>query len=173
MKHWYMLTVVGADQPGIVAALTEALYRGGSNLGEASMVRLGGNFTIMLMVQSAAGSAPLRALVEGATRRFDLHVHIDEIQVQLHQHPQPNVRVVVHGADRAGIVADVTRALARAGLNILDLESEVGGTEAQPLYIMLLQGHVSGGATALEPALADVRKSGVEVQLTTIDTLIG
>lgn len=173
MQHWYMLTVVGTDQPGIVAALTEALYRGGGNLGEASMVRLGGNFTIMLMVQSAAGSAPLRALVEGAIRQFDLHVHIDEIQAQLHQHLEPNVRVVVHGADRAGIVAEVTGALARAGLNILDLDSEVGGTETQPIYIMLLQGYVAGGTAALEPALADVRKSGVEVQLTSIDTLIG
>ena len=173
MKHWYMLTLVGMDQPGIVAALTEALYRGGSNLGEASMVRLGGNFTVMLMVESAAGSAPLRTMVEGAIRQFDLHVHIDEIQARLHQHPEPNVRVVVHGADRAGIVAEVTGALARAGLNILDLDSEVGGTEAQPIYIMLLQGFVAGGATALEPVLADVRKSGVEVHITSIDTLIG
>ncbi len=173
MKHWYMLTVVGADQPGIVAALTDALYRGGSNLGEASMVRLGGNFTIMLMVESGAGSAPLLTMVEGAIKQFDLHVHIDEIRAQLHQHPEPNVRVVVHGADRVGIVADVTGALARAGLNILDLESEVGGTEAQPIYIMLLQGYVAGGTAALEPKLTDVRKSGVEVQITAIDTLIG
>src|SRR4030067_3820292 len=51
MKRWYMVTVVGKDRPGIVAGLTEALYRGGANLGEASMARLGGNFTIMLMVQ--------------------------------------------------------------------------------------------------------------------------
>ncbi len=173
MKHWYMLTVVGADQPGIVAALTEALYRDGGNLGEASMVRLGGNFTIMLMLESPAGSATLRTLVDDAIKQFDLRVHIDEIQAQLHQHPQPNVQVVVHGADRAGIVAEVTGALARAGLNILDLESEVGGTQAHPLYIMLLQGHVAGGAAALEPALAAMRKRGVEVQLTAIDTLVG
>jgi len=37
-EHWHMLTVVGADRPGIVAKLTEALFRGGCNLGEASMV---------------------------------------------------------------------------------------------------------------------------------------
>ena len=71
------------------------------------------------------------------------------------------------------IPLDVTGALAHAGLNILDLESEVGGTEAQPLYIMLLQGFVAGGVAALEPTLDDVRKSGVEVQITSIDTLIG
>jgi hypothetical protein len=30
-----MLTVAGTDRPGIVAALTDALFRGGANLGEA------------------------------------------------------------------------------------------------------------------------------------------
>ena len=47
---WYMLTLVGKDRPGIVAHVTAALYEGGANLGETSMMRLGGNFTIMLMV---------------------------------------------------------------------------------------------------------------------------
>ena len=50
MSNWYMLTVVGRDRPGIVSQVTLALYKGGGNLGEASMVRLGGNFSIMLMV---------------------------------------------------------------------------------------------------------------------------
>ena len=57
MKHWLMLTVVGRDQPGIVAGLTDALYRTGANLGEASMTRLGGNFTIMMMVETVLTEA--------------------------------------------------------------------------------------------------------------------
>ncbi|MCG7961385.1 MAG: amino acid-binding protein, partial [Candidatus Thiodiazotropha taylori] len=40
---WQMLTLVGEDQPGIVAQVTDALFRGGCTLGEASMLRLGGN----------------------------------------------------------------------------------------------------------------------------------
>ncbi len=49
MKRRPMLTLVGTDRPGIVAALTETLFRASCNLGEASMARLSGNFTIMLM----------------------------------------------------------------------------------------------------------------------------
>ena len=49
MKRWHMLTLVGTDRPGIMAALTGTLFRAGCNLGEASMARLSGNFTIMLM----------------------------------------------------------------------------------------------------------------------------
>ena len=40
MNHWYMLTLVGRDRPGIVAKVTAALFDGGCNLGEASMMRL-------------------------------------------------------------------------------------------------------------------------------------
>ncbi|MCB1728801.1 MAG: amino acid-binding protein, partial [Gammaproteobacteria bacterium] len=53
--QWHMLTLIGEDKPGIVAAVTQALYGLGLNLGETSMLRLGGNFTIMMMV---SGSQP-------------------------------------------------------------------------------------------------------------------
>ena len=173
MKHWYMLTVVGTDKPGIVAGLTQALFRGGCNLGEASMVRLGGNFTIMLMVETDAGIDALRSLTDETARQFGLRLHIDGIQAHLHEHPEPNIQVVVHGADRAGIVTEVTTALATAGLNILDLESEVGGTPDRPIYVMLLEGHAAGGVEAMEKALAPIRKSGIDVHVSPIDTLIG
>ena len=52
--NWYMLTLIGEDKPGIVAAVTQSLYELGLNLGETSMLRLGGNFTIMMMVSTLA-----------------------------------------------------------------------------------------------------------------------
>ena len=49
MENWLMLTFVGKDRPGIVAKVSQVLFDMQGNLGEASMTRLGGNFTIMLM----------------------------------------------------------------------------------------------------------------------------
>ena len=40
--NWYMLTLVGADRPGITAAVTRALFDGGMNLG-AGPARAGGS----------------------------------------------------------------------------------------------------------------------------------
>ena len=105
MKRWYMVTVVGKDRPGIVAGLTEALYRGGANLGEASMARLGGNFTIMLMVQIDAEANELERLMAPLARELALRVHVDAIEGRLHEHLEPNVRIAVYGADTPGIVA--------------------------------------------------------------------
>jgi len=171
-SRWYMVTVVGADRPGIVAAITDALFRAGCNLGEASMVRLGANFSVMLMVEGAGG-ADLAALLQPVTDGLGLRLHVDVIDGVLHHHPEPTVQITVHGADRPGIVAQVTGALAGIGFNILDLNSDVAGTPQQPIYVMVIDGAVDGGAPAVENVLAPLRAGGIEVRVTAIDTLIG
>ncbi len=173
MTHWYMLTLVGKDRPGIVAHLSAALYDGGCNLGEASMMRLGGNFTIMMMVQFDGNISALKHMVEPVAESMGLHLHLDRIEAKLHQHLEPDVRITVYGADRAGIVAHITGALAEAGLHILDMDTSVAGTEEKPIYIMQIEGHAAEGVGALQSALDAVAEKGVEAQLETIDTMIG
>lgn len=173
MSKWYMLTVVGQDRPEIVARVTSALYRGGCNLGEASMLRLGGNFTIMMMVQGGDGAETLVAILDPEAKALNLHCHIDEIEGQLHRHVQPDVRITVFGADRAGIVARVTTALAEAGLDILDLDSDVAGSEAEPVYVMYMEGRALKGVAALQSALDALSDEGIETRLSPVDTMMG
>jgi len=168
---WQMLTLVGKDRPGIVAQVTEALFQGGCNLGEASMIRLGGNFTIMLMVRN--GGEGLAALIEPVAERLGLRFHVDPIHGELHQHTAPNYQIRVVGADRTGIVARVSGALTRAGLNILELESDVVGNEQEPVYIMTIQGAADATLEELEAALAGLDLQGMEVNIAPIETLIG
>ena len=173
MSHWYMLTLVGKDRPGIVAHVSAALFDGGCNLGEASMMRLGGNFTIMLMVEFEGRLKALDDLLEPVADSMGLHRHLDRIDADLHHHLEPDVRITVYGADRAGIVSRITGGLAEAGLHILDMESSVAGTEAKPIYIMQIEGHAAEGVESLQSALDIVVQDGIEAQLETIETLIG
>ena len=168
MSEWKMLTLVGEDRPGIVARVTDALYRAGWNLGEASMIRLGGNFTIMMMV---AGSGEIEATLAPVIRDLGLHLHVDPIKGELHRHRIPNIQVRVNGADRAGIVSQVTGALAENGFNILELESDVAGSPRQPVYIMNIQGVSATPLEQLEQVLAGLE--GVDVSVSSIETLIG
>lgn len=168
-----MLTLVGEDRSGIVAAVTRALFEHGMNLGETSMLRLGGSFTIMMMVSGGQRIEDVEAAVEEVAARLDLHVHIDPMAGGLHRHLVPNIQVTVSGADRAGIVADVTGTLAEAGFNILDLESDVAGSEDRPVYIMQIAGVAEVEIESLEQALAPLRSNGVDVRVTPIDTMIG
>ena len=178
--HWFMLTVVGKDRPAIVARITAALYDSGCNLGEASMTRLGGNFTVMLMVQYAGSTAAeldrtaaLEQLVAPVCESLGLKLHVDKIEGQLHRHPEADVHIRVFGADRAGIVAQVTTVLADAGLDILDLQSDVAGTEDKPIYIMQIEGRALQGVAALESAVQILDGKGMEVHLEPIDVMIG
>ena len=168
MNDWKMLTLVGEDRPGIVAAVTDALFRGGWNLGEASMIRLGSSFTIMMMI---AGEGDVGRVIAPVADRMGLHVHVDAIAGRLHQHLVPNIQVRVAGADRAGIVAQVTGALAECGFNILELESDVAGTAAQPVYIMNIQGYAEAPIEDLEAAVSAL--GDIDVRISAIETLIG
>lgn len=173
MDKWYMLTLVGKDRPGIVAKVTAALYDGGCNLGEASMMRLGGNFTIMLMVQTGATTHALEHMLLPVVESLGLRLHVDRIDGRLHEHLIPDVRITVSGADRAGIVAHVTGALAEAGLNILDLASDVAGSREKPIYIMHIEGRAQEGIESLRAVLEVIREEGVDCSLEPVETLIG
>ena len=173
MDNWSMLTIIGEDRPGIVAAVTKILFEKGMNLGEASMLRLGGAFTIMLMVQGAATAEDVATMIRPVAGEMGLRVHADAIEGKLHSHVEPNARITLFGADRAGIVAKATSALAEAGFNITLLESDVGGSQAAPIYIMQMEGVASRGIGALKDSLAGLADEGVEISVEPIDTMIG
>lgn len=171
--NWLMLTLVGEDQPGIVARVTDALYRGGCTLGETSMIRLGGNFTIMMMVDGGHSEQTMTALIGPVADQLQLKFHLDPMHGGLHQHRVPNYQVRVNGADRAGIVAQVTGVLAECGFNILELASDVVGDSDKPVYIMTIQGYAEVEIEALESALRPLAAQEIDVHVSPIETLIG
>lgn len=173
MADWHMLTLVGEDRPGIVAQVTRAIFEAGGSLGEASMIRLGGNFTIMMMVSSAGGETALRRALAPVVAEMGLRLHIDAVSGGLHRHLIPNVQVHVTGADRAGIVAEVTGALAGAGFNILELESDVAGSAERPFYLMNILGYSDCPIEDLEAAVCDRIAGGIAVDISAVETLIG
>ena len=121
---WHMLTLVGKDQACIVAEVTRVLYEQGADLGEASMIRLGGNFTIMLMVNFHGDPDRLKVILTPVTKQYQLTMHIDEFEGTLHDHMQADVQISIYGADRSGIVASATDALSAAGLYVLELRTD-------------------------------------------------
>lgn len=171
--NWLMLTMIGKDKPGMVAAVSNALVAEGVSLGEASMLRLAGNFTVMMTVSGPCSEERLRSVLAPVLEAQGMCLHIDPIEAHLHQHLVPNLQVTVSGADRIGIVAQVTQVLADIGFNILDLESDVAGSEAQPVYILQITGIAALPLEQIEQALAGLRGTGVAVNVSPIETYIG
>lgn len=172
MKSWYMLTLVGRDRPGIVARVSQVLYEAGCLLGEASMLRLSGNFTIMLMVGMEGDSKALADSLRGLADQLDLRIHLDPAEGDFHEHPEPNICVTISGADRAGIVAQATRCLAGFGFNILNLESTVAGSPDRPLYVLHIEGQSSLESEAVKARLIEDGLRDLDVSVHPMETLI-
>ena len=137
------------------------------------MIRLGGNFTIMLMVGGERSCEELRAGLDPVAQELGLRIHLDPVRGGLHEHLVPNIQVRVTGADRAGIVADVTEILAERGFNILELESDVAGNAANPVYIMNIQGYCEQTLESLEEALSSLTSKGISADVAPVEVLIG
>ena len=143
MAH-FAVTAVGADRPGIVAAVTGAFAAHGCNLEDSSMTILRGQFAMMLVVDAPAGVAvhALEAALAGPAADLDLVV---TVRPAAEPAPAPasedtvSWTVSVYGADHPGIVHGVTSLLAERSVNIVDLSTRVIGTPEDPVYTMLLE----------------------------------
>ena len=141
MPH-FAVSAVGADRPGIVAAVTGALADRGCNLEDTSMSILRGHFAMMLVVsgEKGLGAADLESALGGPAAALDLVVAVREIDDSVPESP-PGDRwtVSVYGADRPGIVHAVTQLLADLGVNVDDLATRVIGGSERPVYAMVLE----------------------------------
>jgi glycine cleavage system transcriptional repressor len=147
-----VVSAVGADRPGIVAAVSRALYECGANIEDASMSILRGHFTMTLVVAGDAGAAAVEAALAGAARDLGLLLGVREIGDDVETAPAVAPYVVsVYGADRAGIVARVTGLLADRGVNVTDLTTRLQGGSGAETYVMLIE--VDVPETADEAAL--------------------
>jgi len=152
------VSAIGADRPGIVAAVTKVLVERGCNLEDASMSILRGHFAMMLVVAAppATDAAQLEQEITSFTEQYGLVVVVRAID-EGHQPPVEGEEwtVSLYGADRPGIVHQVSAALAAAGANITDLTTRVIGDEQRPVYAMFID-VIAPVGTSVDAALAGV-----------------
>ncbi len=140
MPH-FAISAVGADRPGIVAAVTGVLVDHGCNLEDTSMSILRGHFAMMLVVAGPEGLEPatLEEALAATAGRFELVVAVRPIDDSVPDSPQGEAwNVAVYGADRPGIVHQIASMLAEAQVNITDLTTRLIGDDEHPVYAMIL-----------------------------------
>jgi glycine cleavage system transcriptional repressor len=134
------VTAIGKDRPGIVAAVTGVLMRRGGNLEDTAMTNLGGHFAMVLVVEVPGDDATSLelALQDEVAADLGLTVTVRRMEEAEPVHvPASAWAVTVYGADRPGIVHEVTSALAEAGANVVDLSTRVVGPDRA--YVLLME----------------------------------
>ncbi len=145
-----VMTVIGADRPGLVQLVASRVADHGGNWLESRMCHLGGQFAGILRVEVAAE-------------------RVDELVGALHRLEKDGLRVLVHsegggaaakiagavavvelvGQDRPGILRSVSGVFAAHGVNVEELSSERvsapmgGGTLFQARATVLVPATVS------------------------------
>ncbi len=157
------ITVIGQDRPGIVADVAGVLAGLGANLTDSTMTRLRGHFAMTLVCNGPEAADVERALVP-LTEDGRLLATVRKVTVETDAgKPGEPYVVSVHGADRLGIVAAVTREVATAGGNITDLTTRLAGS----LYVLVAEVDLApGAADELAERLAAVARTlAVDVTL--------
>jgi glycine cleavage system regulatory protein len=119
-----VVTVMGPDRPGIVARLADVAHRHGANWAASRLSRLAGEFagTVHLEVPPDRAEALATALRELQTA--GLQIAIAQSAAGTPAAGWRNVSLELVGADRAGIVSQLTGRLAERGVSIEHLHTE-------------------------------------------------
>lgn len=131
------VTLIGHDRPGIIADATSALAELGGNLEDSTMTILRGHFTMVLLVSTTAPLHEVEAELATLTGDGTLEVSVRELPEERGTAPVDVTPFVlrVHGADRPGIVSEITGVVASAGGNVTDFSTRLTGE----LYVLVAE----------------------------------
>ncbi len=139
-----IISVLGKDRPGIIAAVTSVLFEQDCNIENVSQTILQSEFSGIFIV-----SMPKRLsfeamcnLLEQGTSGFDLHFHIKPLSPEAPPgstvESQPFV-ITTKGPDRKGLVARITSVMARHGINVTNLQAVFKGGRDPGANIMIYE----------------------------------
>ncbi|MEE2664633.1 MAG: ACT domain-containing protein [Myxococcota bacterium] len=129
MSHWFLLSAIGRDKPGLVAELAQLIYDADANLEDSRMTILGSDFAVILLCSSARGETAddISLGAKRLERDHGLTILLRSLEVGPRPSiPAPGTRLytlAAAGEDRAGIVASICRILADRSVNIADLST--------------------------------------------------
>lgn len=128
MEQKFILTAFGKDRPGIVAGISEVIFKNGCNLEDSNMGRLADEFTLILLL-SGTGET-LQDSLNRDLKRLEMEKNVFVFLRPLdYQVPDMTGRnhfntISVEGVDQAGIVYNISKQLAEKKINIETLRSQ-------------------------------------------------
>ncbi len=139
MSEFAVVTAIGEDQPGLVAAVSSYILECGCNIEDSRMAILGGEFAMLILVSGEP--AAVKRAREGAAAagsRFGLTVHARATRGSGALAPAQSLpyQLAAYSMDHPGIVQKVTQYLAEQRINIRALDTRVRAAPhtGQPLF---------------------------------------
>lgn len=133
----FIISVLGKDRPGIIAAVTQVLFQQNFNIEDVSQTILQNEFSGIFIVTGPDESDPqnMCRTLETATVDLKLHIHVKAMDADPFQWTTTACEsfvITTRGPDRKGLVAQITAVLAAHNVNVTQLQAVFrGGTEPE------------------------------------------
>ncbi|GAW50554.1 MULTISPECIES: glycine cleavage system protein R [unclassified Nocardioides] len=120
----FTLTCIGDDRPGLVSDLSAPINAHGASWKRSQMARLGGKFAGILLLDVPDDRADPLVVDLTALKDAGLVVTLERTDVPA-EHRSLRLNLELLGADRPGIVAEISAALAAQRVGIEELSTDV------------------------------------------------
>jgi len=144
-KEYVVLSVIGRDRPGIVASVSQVLYRNRYNIEALSQNAIMGQFVMILIASASNGNAfgELRKDCDQLMKDRGLDIYFRETlpgeMVPYRAGETEPFVLTVQGEDRPGLAYGISEALAEWGINITNLDARVAMIGQKLEYIQIYE----------------------------------
>ena len=164
-----ILSVLGHDQPGIVAAVTSSLFEQNCNIENVSQTILRTEFSgsfIVTIPQNLSQDDLHETLIEDLAP-LDMYVHIEPLADKetafVLNESEPFI-ITTKGPDRKGLVAGISEIIARFEGNITNLQAVFKGGEDPGDNIMIYEVDIPPGIDQ-QHLYRELKKRATELKL--------
>ncbi|PIE69858.1 MAG: amino acid-binding protein [Deltaproteobacteria bacterium] len=129
-----IITILGQDRPGIIAAVTQSLYEFDANVENISQTILQSEFAgiFILSLPDAVSADTVAETLNADLNPLHLHAHVKQLDPDMLPAAAPPTEpfiVAASGPDNKGLVAAVTRVFADFKINVKNLQAVFKGGE--------------------------------------------
>ena len=166
MTKTLVMTVLGADRPGLVKLLSDAVAANGGNWLDSRMARLAGQFAGIVRVECPADSCQELIDALQSLAALGLTVHAVPQETPETSQPRETVTIDVVAQDRPGIVRELAAAISHGGGNVEEFTTGLESAAMSGLSMFRARGVVSIAA-GTDPAelTAAIEKLGGDLSV--------
>ena len=165
-----VISILGPDRPGIIAAVTRILFEQGCNIENVSQTILQSEFSgiFIAAVPEGLDIRVLHGHLYDGLSPLNMHVFVKRLEPDAGpgfdvRNSEPFV-ITTKGPDRKGLVAAITEIIARYGANVTNLQAVFKGGDDPADNIMIYEVDIPNDIDA-QTLYSDLRSKADELSL--------